>query len=578
MVKPETADPADGSASRVWWQRLNAANAGKVALPEAEPLVREHLRWHRSADAALLRRAYAVAHHLHDGQMRKSGEPYITHPLAVAMILAEVGMDTATLVAALLHDTVEDTPFGIGHLAADFGEEVAVMVDGVTKLDKSMYGDAAAGETFRKMVLAAAADLRVLLIKLADRIHNMRTLRFQPPHKRRKIAQSTRDQLIPFAERLGVYHFMRELEDLCFEYLETEAYEQTLAARDAARRLDYTELDETVEELRSVLAGFRVKADVVVRERHLYSIHTSRHGDMTGLDPFTISRISVVVRRAERDCYIALGAIHGRWRPIPARFKDFIAVPKYNLYRALHTVVIKPGGRMFDILIRSAEQFRVSEYGLIAHVADATSKDGRRAVTHRPDLEWLQRLLAWQGQADAEDLLAGVRSDLTPDGMVTFTREGALVSLPKGSTPLDFAYTFDPDCGDNYMGAMVDGKLVSATSPLRDGSIVEILTGSSSGPDEEWLNVVKTGPARVGISRQLSRRRFEKAASRGRHLLADELRLRGVDLTEIEARGTATSVARRLGYAELDSLYAAAESEDVGITEIIEAMTRRAAR
>ncbi|WP_158562785.1 RelA/SpoT family protein [Marinitenerispora sediminis] len=573
MAKPGSADRADGAADRMWWRALNDASAGRVVLPEVEPLVREHLRWHPHADAALLRRAHAVAHHLHDGQLRKSGEPYITHPRAVATILAELGMDTATLVAALLHDTVEDTPFTIGQLRADFGDEVAVMVDGVTKLDRSMYGEAAAGETFRKMVLAAAADLRVLLIKLADRVHNLRTLRFQPPHKQRKIAQGTRDLLIPFAERLGVYHLKRELDDLCFEFLEPEAYRATVAARDTARAQDRSELDGVVEHLRAVLAEFRVKADVLVKERHLHSIHSSRGGDLANLDPFAISRISVVVKRDDyRDCYIALGAIHGLWRPLPARFKDFIAVPKYNLYRALHTVVVHSSGRVFDVLVRTAAEYRVSEFGLIAYVADATSADGRRAVTHRPDLEWLRRLLAWQGQADAQDLLAGVRTDLGPDSMVTFTREGDLVTLPKGATPLDFAYTVAPELGDGYMGALVDGRLVSVSTPLRDGSKVEILTGGDSGPSESWLTFVKTGQARVGITRRLARRRLEETAAHGRTRVAAELLDRGIDLIEVESSGVATAVARRLGYPDLDALYAAVGTENVDLGDLVTAL------
>ncbi|MDS1272045.1 HD domain-containing protein [Lipingzhangella sp. LS1_29] len=568
-----TADPTTGATSRTWWQRLNAATAGRIHHTEVEPLVREHLRWHPRAGVDTLRRAYAVAHHLHDGQRRKSGEPYISHPLAVALILAETGVDTATLVAALLHDTVEDTPYTVGQLRAQFGDEVAIMVDGVTKLDRSMYGADAAGETFRKMVLAASADLRVLLIKLADRLHNLRTLAFQPPHKQRKIAAATREALIPFAERLGVYALKRELEDLCFAYLEPEAYEATVNAIAEARSRDRAELDGVVRRLRDVLSEFRIKNDVIVRDRHPYSVHTTRGGHLEGLDSFGVSRIIVTVPRDSRDCYIALGAVHSAWKPLPARLKDFIAVPKYNLYRALHTTVVNNSGRVFEVIVCTAEEYRVSEYGLIAHVADATSDDGRRAVTRRADLEWLQRLLSWQGQVSADELLQGVRTDLVPDSMVTFTREGDLVTLPRGATALDFAYALSPELGDRYMGAQVDGRLVPAATRLRDGQTVEILTSEDSSASASWLTVVKTGPARSGITQRLAEQQAERDASQGRAEIRERLRTAGYSLLELEGTGVATSVARRLGYADLEGLYTAANSGDIDpgnlVTELV---------
>lgn len=562
-------DSTTSVTSRMWWQQLNAATSGQMRHTEVEPLVREHLRWHPRAGIESLRRAYAVAHHLHEGQMRKSGEPYISHPLAVALILAETGVDTATLVAALLHDTVEDTPYSVGQLRAQFGDEVAVMVDGVTKLDRSMYGADAAGETFRKMVLAASADLRVLLIKLADRVHNLRTLGFQPEHKQRRIASATRDLLIPFAERLGVYALKRELEDLCFAYLEPEPHADTVTAIAEGRTHARDEFDAVRTRLTQVLAEFRIRSEVVVRDRHPYSVHTTRGGHLDGLDSFGVSRIIVTVPRESRDCYIALGAIHSAWKPLPARFKDFIAVPKYNLYRALHTTVVTSSGRVFELIVCTVEEYRISEYGLITHVADATCADGRRAVTRRADLDWLQRLLSWQRQVTADELLQGMRTDLVPDSMVIFTREGDLVSLPRGATALDFAYAVSPELGDRYMGAQVDGRLVPAATRLRDGQTVEILTSDDSSASASWLTVVKTGPARSGITQRLAEQQAEREASQGRTEIQEHLRTAGYSLLELEGTGIATSVARRLGYSDLDGLYTATNAGDVNAAELV---------
>lgn len=547
---------ADLTASSAWWRGLNAAMATSTPPPEARPLVDEHLRWYPKADVALLSQAYAVAEHLHKEQKRKSGEPYITHPLAVATILAEMGLDTATLVAALLHDTVEDTPFSLAHLSAEFGPEVGVMVDGVTKVDQSLYGrEAAAGETFRKMVIAAREDLRVLLIKLSDRLHNLRTLQFQPPHKRVKIAQGTRDLLIPLAERLGVYRLKRELEDLCFEYLEGEDFERT-GTQSAQVRHQYThEFDTFRMHLRDVLSGFRVKAEVKVRPRHPYSIYSASQRKPKGkLDPMDTVRFLVVVKGDEQNAYLALGAVHGRWKPLPAKFQDFIAAPRYNLYRALHTTVFTESGREVQIIICDIRAQVVSEYGIIAEIREETGKNGRLSMGRTTDPEWLTRLLGWQEQASAEELLRGARTELA-DTITVLSEKGQILTLPEGATPVDAAYALGAETGDHYSAATVSGRLISPSAPLRNGATVRIITTDSPAPDPAWLTSTKTGEARVGIRSWHRARDRERSETAGRGQLSDIIGLHR--LIDLEAAGTMLGVARRAGHPTLECFYVA---------------------
>ncbi|QUX27637.1 bifunctional (p)ppGpp synthetase/guanosine-3',5'-bis(diphosphate) 3'-pyrophosphohydrolase [Nocardiopsis akebiae] len=555
----------DVTASTQWWQGLNAAKAASTPADRVRALVREHQRWYPRADVALLSRAYAVAEHLHKEQRRKSGEPFIIHPVAVATILAEMGLDTATLVAALLHDTVEDTPFSLAHLAAEFGTEVGVMVDGVTKVDRSMYGSAAAGETFRKMVVAARDDLRVLLIKLADRLHNLRTLQFQPPHKRVKIAQGTRELLIPLAERLGVYRLKRDLEDLCFEYLEGEDFERVSTRVARVRENSAHEVDALRVSLRDGLASFRVKARVEVRPRHPYSVFTSGTGLTGDPDPLDTVRYVVVVKGDERNAYLALGAVHGRWKPYPAKFRDFIATPRYNLYRALHTTVLTESGRRVQIIICDSHAQQVSEYGIIADIRQATGRDGRLTTERTTDPEWLTRLLGWQEQASAEELLEGVRTDLA-DSITVLTGQGQVLTLPEGATPVDVAYALGADTGDRYSAAAIDGRLVSPATRVREGDTVHIITKSVPAPDRGWLESVRTGRARVAIAAWHRTRAHEEAEHTGRERM---IALVGADrLIEAESSGAMTGVARRSGYPSLEELYVALGYEQVGSEDV----------
>jgi GTP diphosphokinase / guanosine-3',5'-bis(diphosphate) 3'-diphosphatase len=541
------------------------------------PLIAAHKAFFPKADARLLRRAYAVAERYHRGQTRKSGAPYVTHPLAVALILAGLGMDTTTLVAALLHDTVEDTELTLGQVHAEFGEEVAVLVDGVTKLDGSKWGDRAEAETFRKIILAAADDLRVLVIKLADRVHNLRTLKFHPKQeKRERIARASLELLVPFAERLGIYVFKREMEDVAFACLRPAAYERTRAAMavDTADRA--ARLDPLLGQLREALESSHLRAEVVTRDRHLYSLHQDRRTPpISPADPPRLgqaTRVTVLVDGDVADCYVALGAIHGLWHPLPGRMKDFIALPKYNMYQSLHTSVVTPCGERLNLAIRTPGMHRVAEYGIVSQIQDAAraSETQARQAARRADLQWLRNLLAWQAHAPSAEFLDSLRVDLRSAGIVTFTPAGEVVPLPAGASAIDFAYALDPDTGNRAIGAVTNGRLSTMTAPLEDGQVVEILTAADaeSGPSQAWLEAARTGHARVHIAQWLADRRTETAGLAGRQMITEALAAREVSLLDLETDGTMLQLGTGLGYPNLEALYAAVAANTVTVEEL----------
>ncbi|MDH2426650.1 HD domain-containing protein [Sphaerisporangium sp. TRM90804] len=537
------------------------------------PVLRAHRAGYPKARTGPVRRAYEAAERAHRGQSRKSGEPYITHPLAVTLILAELGMDTATLQAALLHDTVEDTDYTIGELRADFGDEIALLVDGVTKLDGSKWGERAEAETFRKMVLAAAADLRVLLIKLADRLHNLRTLGFQPPHKQRRIARQSQELLIPFAERLGMYELKREMDDLCFSVLRPEAHAATevaLAAHEAeARAL----LEPVVVRLREALVEQRLSGEVVLHRRHLWAVHLDVGDRLDTLQPADLFRLMVLIDGEDRDCYIALGSVHAIMKPVPGRLKDFISLPRFNLYRALHTRVIAEGGKVMDVIIRTRHMHRMAERGLAAHIHDVAH--GRRdGFEGRIDLEWLRRLLAWQNDATSADFLESLRGDLRPEGVAAFTTDGEVILLPPGATSLDFAYALGPQIGDHAIGSMVNGRLVPLHAPVDNGAVVQILTAETARPSADGLAAVVTPTARLQIRRHLAAQRAGDAAAQGRRMVAEAVAAAaGVDLLDLESRGISGSVAEHMGFTDLDDLYAAVGKGTVDLAGLVAAIT-----
>jgi (p)ppGpp synthase/HD superfamily hydrolase len=551
-----------------------------------QPLIAAHRRIFPGADAGLLRRAYAVADHWHSGQVRKSGAPYITHPLAVAILLADIGMDTTTLVAALLHDTVEDTGLTIGEVKAEFGGEVAVLVDGVTKLDGSKWGDHAEGETFRKMILAASIDLRVLVIKLADRVHNLRTLGHHAKReKRERIARASMELLVPFAQRLGLYDYQREIEDLAFANLSPEAHERVAALVRLTEDGRRAALGELITGMRAELAAAGVRAQVEARARHLYSIHRSLPGGggwISGagvvtagdgadagavpLRPTDAARVVVVVDGSEGDCYVALGVLHGRWHPVDDRFRDYISMPKYNMYRSLHTAVLI-GGEPVGVLIRTPAMDAVATYGVAARIREAGGKDGKVSadLARRADLDWLDRLLAWQPLAAPGEFLDGLRADLGDSGMIVFTPDGAQVKLPTGSTAVDFAYAISPATAGSAVGVLVNGMRKSMENRLSHGQVVDLITGPYADPPESWLAAAHSGQARAHLKAAIARRKADEAAALGRDAVARALCTEGGtsggdgsrELRNLEDDGTAFSAARRLGFADLDALYEA---------------------
>ncbi|WP_433473274.1 RelA/SpoT family protein [Spirillospora sp. CA-142024] len=573
-----TLNPATGRF-RLPARRREAAGGGPDPVRAAlAPLLAAHRAAHPdaarpgSAEAELLR-GYAVAERLHRGQLRKSGAPYITHPLAVALILAGMGLDTTTLVAALLHDTVEDTPYTLGEVRADFGDEIAVLVDGVTKLDGRRWGDRAEAETLRKIVLSAAADLRVLVIKLADRLHNLRTLRYQPEHKRARYAEASHELLVPFADRLGIHVLKREMDDLAFAARHPEAHEATRSAVRAALAGAGRTFGPATELLRASLAEHGVRARTQVRPSHLYAVHQSSGGDLAGLRPCETARLLLLVDGAESDCYIALGAVHAALHPVAGQVRDFIATPKDNMYRSLHTRVISPDGDPFEVIIRSEAMHPVAEYGIVAHIRDAGG-DTATAVAGRRDLVWLSRLLAWQSDAPSAEFLDRLRADLAAGNVAAFTTRGDIVPLPAGATALDFAYALGPGTGDRCIGAVVNGRLAPMSVQIRSGNVVEILTDPAGAPSEDWLGIAVSVPARVRIQQSLALRRAEEAADAGRRRLVRALAGRDVDLLAAEAHGDSLAVARDLGYTEIDEMYAALSTGALGLDELLARFVR----
>jgi guanosine-3',5'-bis(diphosphate) 3'-pyrophosphohydrolase len=517
-TNPATPGPVTGPAAR-WRARIDLRRLGRAALlgpaardrlPDAiSHVVEAHRAHHPDADREILRRAYVLAESSHRGQMRKSGEPYITHPLAVTLILAELGAETTTLTASLLHDTVEDTEVTLDQVREQFGEEVRFLVDGVTKLEKVDYGAAAEPETFRKMLVATGNDVRVMSIKLADRLHNMRTLGVMRPEKQARIAKVTRDVLIPLAERLGVQALKTELEDLVFAILHPEEYEHTreLIVDNASRADD--PLAEIADEVRGVLRDADIQAEVVIRPRHFVSVHrvARKRGQLRGAD---FGRLLVLVNE-DADCYGVLGELHTCMTPVVSEFKDFIAVPKFNLYQSLHTAVARGDGQVAEVLIRTHQMHKVAEAGVVALAnpyapASEESVDGEREDPTRPG--WLSRLLDWQEAApDPDTFWSTLREDLAQDREITvFRPDGGTLGLPEGATCVDAAYAQYGEDAHACIGARVNGRLATLSTVLRDGDTVQLLMGQdpASEPSREWLEHAHTPAARIAIQRWIA--------------------------------------------------------------------------
>ncbi|WP_246861417.1 bifunctional (p)ppGpp synthetase/guanosine-3',5'-bis(diphosphate) 3'-pyrophosphohydrolase [Nocardioides sp. SYSU D00065] len=531
--------------------------------PVLEPLFRAVRANHPKADLALLERAYAVADKWHTGQMRKSGDPYITHPLAVTTILADIGMTEPTLVAALLHDTVEDTPYTLDQLRADFGDEVALLVDGVTKLDKVQYGDSAQAETIRKMIVAMSRDIRVLVIKLADRLHNMRTLRYVPAASQERSSRETLDIYAPLAHRLGMNTLKWELEDLAFATLHPKIYDEIvrMVAERAPSRDQF--LAEVVAEIEQDLKAARINAKVTGRPKHYYSIYQKMIvGGRDFSDIYDLVGIRILVDE-DRDCYSALGVIHSRWNPVLGRFKDYVAMPKFNMYQSLHTTVIGPQGKPVEVQIRTFAQHRRAEYGVAAHWKyKENSKAGvdTDRLGDKDDLTWLRQLLDWQSEVeDPGEFLESLRFEMNQAQVYVFTPRGDVIPLPMGSTPVDFAYAVHTEVGHHTIGSRVNGRLVPLESTLDNGDVVEVFTSKSptAGPSRDWLNFVQSPRARSKIRQWFTKERREEAIEQGKDQIAKLMRKEGLPLTRLMSHDVLALVAEHFHHADVSALYAA---------------------
>lgn len=525
----------------------------------------------KGVDIDIVERAFTTAESAHQGQLRKSGDPYITHPVAVAEILVEFGLDPATIAAALLHDTVEDTSYSSELLRQDFGDEVASLVDGVTKLDRLTYGPTAEAETVRKMVVAMAKDIRVLVIKLADRLHNARTWRYVPAESAARKARETLDIYAPLAHRLGMNAVKWELEDLSFKYLEPKKYEEierlVLERNPSREKLTNEVIAVVAEDMKSE----GIAAQVSGRQKHLYSVYQKmvvRGREFN--DIYDLVGIRVLVNDV-RDCYAVLGAIHARWNPVPGRFKDYIAMPKFNLYQSLHTTVIGPNGKAVEIQIRTHDMHRRAEYGIAAHWK---YKQGNKTQSaESPDMLWLKQLHEWQQEtSDVSEFLDALRFDLRTPEVFVFTPKGSVIALPAGSTPVDFAYAVHTEVGNRCVGAKVNGKLVSLEAPLANGDVVEVVTnkGEQAAPSRDWLNFVKSPRARSKIKAWFTKERREEAIDAGKESIARQMRKAGLPIQKILAGHTLLQLAHDLNYPDIEALYAAVGDGHISAGHVVE--------
>ncbi|WP_344881238.1 RelA/SpoT family protein [Zhihengliuella alba] len=541
--------------------------------PILEPLLRTVRANSPREDLDLITHAFAVAERSHEGQKRKSGDPYITHPVAVSTILAEMGMTGTTLAAALLHDTVEDTDYSLDDLRREFGDEVAMLVDGVTKLDKVKFGDAAQAETVRKMVVAMSKDIRVLLIKLADRLHNARTWRYVSPESSAKKARETLEIFAPLAHRLGMNTIKWELEDLSFAALHPKVYEEVvrLVGDRTPEREKYL---STVRRLIGEdLHQARIKASVTGRPKHYYSVYQKmvvRGKEFNDIHDLMGVRVLV---DSVRDCYATLGTLHARWNPLPGRFKDYIAMPKFNMYQSLHTTVIGPQGKPVEIQIRTHEMHRRAEYGVAAHWKYKEHNKGAAPEQGQQDMGWLRSLLDWQEETrDPGEFLDSLRFEINAAEVFVFTPKGEVMALPAGSTPIDFAYSVHTEVGNRAIGARVNGKLVPLSSELHHGDWVEIFTSKAegAGPSQDWLGFVKSARARNKIRQWFSKERREEAIDKGKDLLTRELRKHNLPLQKLMTHETLSAVAHELRHNDIAALYAAVGDGHTSAQNVIE--------
>jgi GTP diphosphokinase / guanosine-3',5'-bis(diphosphate) 3'-diphosphatase len=543
-----------------------------AAVTELAPLLASYRRRHPKAPVGTINRAYQMAAEAHRSQTRSSGESYINHPLSVARIVADIGLDEVSVAAALLHDAVEDTEITLADVKEHFGQEVADIVDGVTKLERIQFDsrEAQQAATMRKMLVAMARDLRVLVIKLADRLHNMRTIAAMPAEKQRRIAQETVDIYAPLAHRLGIQEIKQQLEDLAFASLHPKRFaelEHLVATRSPEREVY---LAQAVADVRSRLTELGIEAEVTGRGKHMWSIYEKmvvkgREFD----DIFDLVAVRVIVDSI-KDCYAALGSIHGRWRPVVGRFKDYIAMPKFNLYQSLHTTVIGPGGKLVEVQIRTREMHQRAEWGVAAHWA---YKDG----TESSDIDWLNRIIDWQAEvSDPAQFMESLKTDLEQDEVFVFTPKGRVITLPVGSTTVDFAYAVHTEVGHSCIGAKINGRLVSLDHQVHSGDTCEIFTSKveTAGPSQDWLGFVVSQRARNKIRQWFSRERRTDMIETGRDELTDEFRREALPAQKVWSSEHLDRVVGDLGYNDVDTLLAAIGERHVSARSVAQKVAK----
>ena len=523
-------------------------------------------KYHPSTDISMIEKAYKVASEAHEGQKRKSGEPYIIHPLWVAIILADLEMDKETIAAGMLHDVVEDTKFTEEDIRREFGDEVALLVDGVTKLGRLSYSSdklEVQAENLRKMFLAMAKDIRVIIIKLADRLHNMRTLQFMTPAKQKEKAKETMDIYAPIAQRLGISKIKTELDDLALKYSQPEVF-YDLVNQINARKTEREEfVEQIVEEVSTHMKNANIKAEVNGRVKHFFSIYKKMvNQDKTVDQIYDLFAVRIIVESV-KDCYAALGVIHEMYTPIPGRFKDYIAMPKANMYQSLHTTLIGPSGQPFEIQIRTEEMHKTAEYGIAAHWKYKESNDGKKSVEAQEEekLSWLRQILEWQrDMSDNREFLNLIKGDLDlfAEDVYCFTPQGDVKNLPNGSTPIDFAYAIHSAVGNKMVGARVNGKLVNIDYKIQNGDRIEILTSQNSkGPSRDWLNIVKSTQAKNKINQWFKKEFKESNIIRGKDMIATYCRAKSINVANIIQPKYQEIVQKKYGFKDWDSVLAA---------------------
>ena len=523
------------------------------------------------ADRALLVRAYHYAEEAHSGQKRASGEAYFIHPCAVAQILMELGLDSATVAAAFLHDVIEDTPVTEEDIAAEFGEEILELVSGVTKLDKIVFKsrEEEEAENFRKIFVAMAKDIRVIIIKLADRLHNMRSLNFLSKERQVKMAQETLDIYTPLAGRLGISQIKCELEDLCLKYLEPEAYEFLVENIHQKLYERHNFVDFVVKEIKNILSDSKIEGEVFGRPKHFYSIYKKMKTQNKTLDQiYDLTAVRVIVGTVD-ECYEVLGKIHKRWKPIPGRIKDYIATPKANMYQSLHTTVVTNFGQPFEIQIRTYEMHKTAEFGIAAHWKYKEKRADDSAFTER--LSWIREVLDWEGGVkDSKDFMSSLKTELYSNELLVFTPKGKVISLPKDATPIDFAYAIHSEIGNRCVGARVNSKMVPLNTTLQTGDVVEIVTSSNSkGPSWDWLKIVKSSSARAKIKQFFKREMKDENVKIGRSMLEAEAKHRGYNLSDILTEDSFAKISEKFSFFSQDEMFASIGYGAITVNQVL---------